>query len=61
MLDLHQDQIVCVFVVDDEAMIAETVAMILRIEGYDASFFVNPFDAFRAAQGAVPICSSRTS
>ena len=35
-------------------MIAETVALILRIEGYKAQFFVNPFEALKAAEAAAP-------
>ena len=43
-----------VFVVDDEAVIAETVAMILRTKGFECSPFTNPLEALRAASVAPP-------
>jgi len=39
-----------VFVVDDEAVIAETAAMILRLHGFDARAFSDPLAALKAAQ-----------
>ena len=43
-----------VFVVDDEFLIASTIAMILRHEGFDATSFSLPLEALRAAQAAPP-------
>jgi DNA-binding NtrC family response regulator len=39
-----------VFVVDDESVIASTVAMILRHYGYDAIPFTEPAEALKAAR-----------
>jgi CheY-like chemotaxis protein len=39
-----------VFVVDDEPVIAETAAMILRVDGFDARAFSDPLAALKAAQ-----------
>jgi len=39
-----------VFVVDDEPVIAETAAMILRFDGFDARAFSDPLAALKAAQ-----------
>ncbi len=38
-----------VFIVDDEPIIASTLATILRLSGYDAISFNNPLDALRRA------------
>jgi DNA-binding response OmpR family regulator len=38
-----------VFVVDDERTIASTLATILRMQGFDARFWVNPAEALSAA------------
>jgi CheY-like chemotaxis protein len=43
-----------VFVVDDEHVIAETLATILKQRGYAASSFTNPLDALYAAQTDAP-------
>ena len=43
-----------VLVVDDEAVIASTLAMILTSEGYDARSFSDPLEALRAAHFAAP-------
>jgi len=43
-----------VFVVDDEEIIASTVAMILRQQGFDATAFSNPLEALRAARSDAP-------
>ena len=43
-----------VFVVDDEYLIASTVAMILSSSGFDAAFFTAPQEALQAAQFEAP-------
>lgn len=43
-----------VFVVDDEANIASTLATILRIHGFDARFFTEPLQALSAARFECP-------
>ena len=43
-----------VFVVDDEAIIATTLGMILISEGYDARWFSDPLEALRAAHFLAP-------
>jgi DNA-binding NtrC family response regulator len=43
-----------VFVVDDEPIIANTLAMILNNAGFDARSFVEPFLALEAAKNVVP-------
>jgi CheY-like chemotaxis protein len=43
-----------VFVVDDEKMIAETLALILRKSGYSARYFLNPLEALQVALSEPP-------
>jgi DNA-binding NtrC family response regulator len=43
-----------VFVVDDEQVIASTVATILRREGYTTEGFTNPWEALESATLAAP-------
>lgn len=43
-----------IFVVDDEFIIASTLAAILRMNGFDASFFTHPREALQAAAAKVP-------
>jgi CheY-like chemotaxis protein len=43
-----------VFVVDDEKIIAETLATILERSGYSARCFFNPLEALDAAQSEAP-------
>jgi CheY-like chemotaxis protein len=43
-----------VFVVDDEPVIASTLAAILKLHGYSATFFTSPLEAFAAAQLRAP-------
>ncbi len=43
-----------VFVVDDELIIASTLATILRMNGFDALSFTHPQAALQAAQEKVP-------
>jgi CheY-like chemotaxis protein len=44
----------CVFVVDDEPVIASTLAAILQLHGYSASFFTSPLAALAAARVKSP-------
>jgi CheY-like chemotaxis protein len=43
-----------VFVVDDELVIASTLAAILRLHGYSATFFTTPREALAAARSKAP-------
>jgi CheY-like chemotaxis protein len=43
-----------VFVVDDEPVIASTLAAILRLHGYSATYFTSPLEALAAAQLKAP-------
>jgi DNA-binding NtrC family response regulator len=43
-----------IFVVDDEALIAQTLTLILRREGFAADFFTRPSTALAAAQTLPP-------
>jgi CheY-like chemotaxis protein len=43
-----------VFVVDDENIIASTLALILQHKGFDATPFTKPFEALRAACSQAP-------
>jgi CheY-like chemotaxis protein len=43
-----------VFVVDDELVIASTLASILRMNGYSATFFTSPVEALAAARSRAP-------
>ena len=43
-----------IFVVDDEKVISETLATILRIHGFAATSFTNPFEALNNARSASP-------
>ena len=43
-----------VFVVDDEWIIASTLAAILRANGYEAMFFTQPLAALEAARSEAP-------
>lgn len=42
------------FVVDDEDLIASTLELILINRGFDARSFIDPIDALKAAQSAMP-------
>jgi DNA-binding response OmpR family regulator len=46
--------VLSIFVVDDELVIASTLAFILRMNGYSAKFFTRPFEALTAAQSEAP-------
>jgi CheY-like chemotaxis protein len=43
-----------VFVVDDEHVIASTLATILKMNGYSAKSFTSPLEALAAAQSSAP-------
>ena len=43
-----------VFVVDDEPVIASTLAVILQMHGFSAKFFTSPLEAFAAARAKSP-------
>jgi DNA-binding NtrC family response regulator len=43
-----------IFVVDDEYVIASSLAMILRHQGFDATFFTLPVEALQAACDQAP-------
>jgi CheY-like chemotaxis protein len=43
-----------IFVVDDEQVIASTLAAILKMHGYSATFFTSPVEALAAAQLDTP-------
>jgi CheY-like chemotaxis protein len=43
-----------VFVVDDESVIASTLAAILKLHGYSATSFISPLEALAAAQLKAP-------
>jgi DNA-binding NtrC family response regulator len=43
-----------VFVVDDEPVIASTLAMILRQVGFEATSFTEPLEALKAAKAEAP-------
>lgn len=44
----------CVFVVDNESVIASTLELILRKQGLDAHSFADPITALKAAQSKSP-------
>ena len=43
-----------IFVVDDEPVIASTLAAILQIHGFSATFFTSPLEALAAARAKSP-------
>jgi CheY-like chemotaxis protein len=43
-----------IFVVDDEPVIASTLAAILQMNGFSANFFTNPLEALAAARSKAP-------
>lgn len=51
---MAQQQKQNVFVVDDEEIIAQTLAIILNQSGFQASSFTNPLDALSAARTTYP-------
>jgi CheY-like chemotaxis protein len=51
---LRRERPVLIFVVDDERMIASTLAAILQASGYDAISFVDPLEALEATRTVKP-------
>jgi CheY-like chemotaxis protein len=51
---MPKQKITRIFVVDDEKMIAETLALILRKSGYSARSFLNPLEALELAHSEPP-------
>jgi DNA-binding NtrC family response regulator len=51
---VRKDEKFCIFVVDDEEIIASTVAALLRLKGFEAVFFTNPLDALEASHARIP-------
>jgi DNA-binding NtrC family response regulator len=43
-----------IFIVDDEPVIASTLATILRMHGFSARFFTSPLEALAAARSKAP-------
>jgi DNA-binding NtrC family response regulator len=52
MSNRHEGSVV--FVVDDEPVIASTIATILHSDGFDAKSFTDPLEAFRVAHFRAP-------
>jgi DNA-binding NtrC family response regulator len=52
MSNRHEGSVV--FVVDDEHIIASTLALILNSNGFDATSFTDPIEAFRVAHFGAP-------
>jgi DNA-binding NtrC family response regulator len=50
----EQRKLLRVFVVDDEHVIASSLAIILRQNGFEAKSFTEPLEALRAANSEVP-------
>ena len=44
----------CIFVVDDEAVIASSLAAMLQMNGFSARFFTSPLEAVAAARAESP-------
>lgn len=51
---MSQQEGIRVFVVDDESIIAKTLAVILQNCGYVASYFTNPLEALSTAENDAP-------
>ncbi len=51
---MHSDPAPRVFVVDDEHVIASTLAAILNMNGFSAEFFTRPLEALAASQTDIP-------
>jgi CheY-like chemotaxis protein len=51
---VSSDQGPRVFVVDDEHVVASTLAAILQIHGFSAKFFTSPLEALTAARSKAP-------
>jgi DNA-binding NtrC family response regulator len=44
----------CIFVVDDEPVIASSLAAVLQMNGFSARFFTSPLEALAAARSESP-------
>ena len=51
---MSSDSVPRVFVVDDEPVIASTLAAILKLHGYSATSFASPLEALAAARSMAP-------
>jgi CheY-like chemotaxis protein len=51
---VSNEQVARIFVVDDENIIASTLATILQKSGFSATAFTNPFDALESARANAP-------
>jgi CheY-like chemotaxis protein len=51
---LSNEQLTRIFVVDDENVIASTLATILQNSGFSATAFTNPLDALESARADAP-------
>jgi FixJ family two-component response regulator len=51
---VHSDPAPRVFVVDDEHVIASTLAAILNMNGFSAEYFTRPLEALAASQSDIP-------
>jgi CheY-like chemotaxis protein len=51
---MSKKQVSHIFIVDDERVIAETLAMILKQSGFSATFFTDPLEALIAARSDAP-------
>ena len=54
MIDQKQSESIRVFILDDERVIADTLASILRHEGYSATAFFNPQQVVQACSEKPP-------
>src|ERR1700689_1609725 len=53
-LNVSPRSVSCIFVVDDEPVIASSLAAILRMNGFSARFFTCPLKALAAARSESP-------
>ena len=51
---MSAEQVFRIFVVDDERVIAETLAKILQLSGFEAISFTNPLEALNRSQHPPP-------
>jgi CheY-like chemotaxis protein len=51
---VFSDSVPRIFVVDDEPVIASTIAAILQLHGYSANSFTSPLEALTAARSRAP-------
>ena len=51
---MFSDPATQIFVVDDEPVIASTLAAILQMNGFSANFFTSPLEALAAARSKAP-------